>query len=85
MPRLARVKSEVGGWYHLCCRVGGPKDEYPLNNTACRRRLIDVFEHFSRVFCCDVGAFSIMGNHIHLLVRMDFPQEMSREELWGRA
>jgi REP element-mobilizing transposase RayT len=61
------------------------KGEYSLNNTACRRRLIDIFERFSRVYCCDIASFSVMGNHYHLLVAMDVPREMSRKELWKRA
>lgn len=65
--------------------MGGPRSDYPLNITACRRSLIDIFELYSRVFCCDVAAFSVMGNHYHLLVPMDLPREMTREELWERA
>ena len=86
MARLSRVKIEGGGvYYHLCARVAGSKDSYPLDNEMCRRRIIETIQLFSRVFCCSVLGFAVMGNHYHLLVRMESRHEMTRKELRQRA
>ncbi len=63
MARLSRVKIEGGGVYHhLYGRVAGPKDAYPLDNSMCRRRIIETIQLFSRVYCCSVIGFGIMAN-----------------------
>ena len=86
MSRLSRVKLEGGGvYYHLCARVAGPKGTYPLDNEMCRRRIIETIRLFSRVYCCSILGFAVMGNHYHLLVWMEPQQEMSRKELMHRA
>jgi putative transposase len=86
MPRLARVKIESGGaYYHLYSRTAGLKGEFPLDNKLCRRKMIDLIEHLSRVYCCKIIGFSMLGNHYHLLLWLDEHQKMAREELWKRA
>jgi REP element-mobilizing transposase RayT len=86
MPRFARVKKRNGGgFYHLCARISGDKRAYPLQAPQCRRKLIELIEKFSQVYCCQVVAFCIMGNHYHLLVRMDDPCQVDREFLRARA
>jgi len=47
--------------------------------------LLDIIEHFSRIYFCRVAAFSVMGNHYHLVVKFEAPQPVSREELEARA
>ena len=86
MARLSRVKALGGGvYYHLCARVAGPKDSYPLDNAMCRRRIIEMIQLFSRVYCCSVVGFAVMGNHYHLLIWMEAKRWMTREELRVRA
>jgi putative transposase len=86
MPRLARVKMEKGGaFYHVYCRTAGIKGEYLLDNKLCRRKMVDLIEHFSRVYHCKVIGFSVMGNHYHVLLWFDEPEKMTRDELWKRA
>ena len=86
MPRLARVKIETGGaYYHVCSRTAGLKGEYPLDSKLCRRKLLDLIEHFSKVYCCKIVGFSVMGNHYHLVIWIDERQKMSKEMLWKRA
>jgi putative transposase len=86
MARLSRVKFSDGGvYYHLCARVAGPKDSYPLDNSICRRRIIETIQLFSRVFCCSVLGFAILGNHYHLIVWMEERAPMTRKELRKRA
>lgn len=86
MARLSRVKVAEGGvYYHLCARVAGPKDSFPLDNSVCRRRIVETIELFSNVYCCSVLGFAVMGNHYHLLIWMNERRSMTREELKERA
>jgi REP element-mobilizing transposase RayT len=86
MARLARVKAEdCGAFYHLCGRVAGVIGEYPLDDKRCRRKIVDFIRLFSKVYCCQVMGFCIMGNHYHLVVQMDAPRSMTRKELRERA
>ncbi len=72
-------------FYHLCSRTAGLKGEYPLDSKLCRRTIIDYIQLFSRVYCCKVLGFCVMGNHYHLLVWMEEPRGLSRKELRRRA
>ena len=86
MPRLARVKMETGGaYYHVYSRTAGLKGEFPLDSKLCRRKMIDLVEYFSRVYCCSILGFSVMGNHYHIVLYFDEYQKMSKEALWTRA
>ena len=86
MPRLARVKIDSGGaYYHICSRTAGLKGVYPPDNKLCRRKIIDLIEHFSKVYCCKVVGFCIMGNHYHLVFWFDERQTMTQEALFKRA
>ena len=86
MARLARVKVEDGGaYYHLCGRTAGPIGEYPLADKKTRRKIVDFIRLFAKVYCCEVLGFCVMGNHYHLVVRMDAPRKMTRKELRERA
>ena len=86
MGRLARVKAEnSGAFYHLCGKVAGVIGEYPLDDKRCRRKIVDFIRLFSKVYCCRVLGFCIMGNHYHLVVHMDSPRPLNRKELRDRA
>ena len=59
MARVPRIKIESGeAWYHVHARVAGHKGEYPLAKPLVMRRLIDTIEHYSRIYFCEVAAFS---------------------------
>ena len=86
MARMARVKfTDRDAWYHLHCRISGHRGEFPLCNPAPTRRLIETIEHFSRIYFCDVAAFSVMGNHYHLVVRFEGERSVDREQLRART
>ena len=86
MPRVARLKVESGSaWYHVCARVAGHKDDRPLEDMACQRTLVALLRHFAKAYFCEVAAFCVMGNHYHLVLRLDEPREVDREELEARA
>jgi len=86
MARLARIKfSDRDTWYHLYSRIAGHRGEYPLLEGIARRRLIETIKHFSTIYFCDVAAFSVMGNHYHLVLKFEAEREIGREELRARA
>ena len=86
MARVARLKPEgTTTWYHLCARVVGCRGEYPLAEARESRQLIDTIRHFCGIYFCSPGAFCVMGNHYHLVVRLDEPRVVSRKELERRA
>jgi REP element-mobilizing transposase RayT len=86
MARLARFKVEGGeGWYHLHARAAARSGEYPLEEAGCKRRLIALVRHFGRAYACRPAALCVMGNHWHLVVGFDAPEELSRSELMRRA
>ncbi len=86
MARVARWKvSGVAAWYHIHSRIAGHRGEFPLSERATTRRLVDTIRHYSSIYFCEVAAFSVMGNHYHMVVRFDEPAEVSRDELEARA
>jgi len=86
MARMARLK--IAGdeaWYHVHCRIAGRKGSYPLMNPLCQRKMGGLIKFLSRVYCCEVAAFCIMGNHYHLVIKFLMPQILERDELLRRA
>ncbi len=86
MARVARMKfSETDAWYHLYSRIAAHKGDYCLSEATPTRRLIDLIEHFSSIYFCEVAAFCVMGNHYHLVAKFDEPRIVSRKELRART
>ncbi len=89
MARARLVDPSVTRWYHCLTRCvrrafllgEGPKD---------RKQWIEKrIEELARIFSISVGGFSILDNHLHLLLRLD-PEpaaQWSDEEIatrWGK-
>ena len=86
MSRIPRLKFEQDdAWYHLCSRIAAHKGEYPLSDRAPTRRLLQIIEHYSQIYYCEVAAFCVMGNHYHLIVKFDRLRQVSRSELRTRT
>jgi len=86
VARLARFKiHDDEAWYHVHSKVSGVKGEYLLEKPLCQRTLIDLFNHFSQAYLCDVASFCVMGNHYHLVLRFDSPRKLDHQELLQRA
>ena len=86
MARVARLKfTDQDAWYHLHSRIAGHRGEYGLSEAAPTRRLIELIEHFSRIYFCEVAAFSVMGNHYHLVVKFEGQRPVSRETLRAKT
>jgi REP element-mobilizing transposase RayT len=86
MARMARLK--IFGdeaWYHVHCRIAGRKGSYPLLNPLCQRKMSGLIKFLSRVYCCEVAAFCVMGNHYHLVIKFHMPLKLEKEELYRRA
>ncbi len=71
MPRAHLVDPSVTRWYHCitrCVRRAFLLSEGPLN----RQEWIELrLEELASIFAVAVGGFSIMDNHLHVLVRLD--------------
>jgi REP element-mobilizing transposase RayT len=86
MARMARLKiSGDEAWYHVHCRIAGRKGSYPLLNSLCQRRMTGLIKFLSKVYCCEIAAFCVMGNHYHLVIKFQMPQALKKEELLRRA
>ena len=86
MARLARFKmKEDESWYHVYSRASGEEVNYPLKDRLCQRKMIEIIKHFTEAYMCEVGAFCIMGNHYHIVLRFASFRKLSREELIERA
>ncbi len=71
MPRAHLVDPSVTRWYHCitrCVRRAFLLSEGPVN----RQEWIELrLEQLASIFAVAVGGFSIMDNHLHVLVRLD--------------
>ncbi len=86
MARTARWKvTGVEAWYHVHARIAGHRGEFPLSQAAVTRKLVEILEHFTTIYFCQVAAFAVMGNHYHLVLRFDPERPVSRQELEARA
>ncbi len=89
MARAHLVDPAVTRWYHCvtrCVRRAFLLSEGPLD----RKQWIDKrLEELAEIFAVSVGGFSVMDNHLHVLVRLDpdVAKDWSDEEIvrrWGR-
>ena len=82
MSRLPRIKADgEQGWYHLHARVAGVRGRYPLQETACRRKLSDLLQRFSGLYMCEMAAFCVMGNHWHAVMHFQAPFALEEGDL----
>ena len=83
--RRARYKSEEDAFYHIYTRVGGNPGEYPLQERRNFRKLIQVIEFFVQIYCCQLAAYEVMGNHYHFIVFFEKFRQLTREQLIAKA
>ena len=86
MARFSRIKIDGDtAWYHICARVAGWLDWYPLDDPEAREHLEKLIRKYLNVFCCEAAAFCLMGNHYHLVLRFRPFRILPRSELLRRA
>jgi putative transposase len=88
MPRDRRAKVESGdAFYHIFCKVAGPKaDYYPLTDDPAKRdKFIQLLNHFSQAYYCQLITYCVMGNHYHIVIRFDQSSQKTRQDLEARA
>ena len=82
MPRSARmVIKDESAVYHVMSRTA--LDGFVLGDVE-KEYLIELIKKLSKVYFAEVLGFCIMGNHFHLLVRMNQEEEYSDEEIKER-
>lgn len=79
MPRIARLKVQGEAMvYHVMSRTA--LDGFVIGDVE-KEFLLDLIKKLSRVYFAEVLGFCIMGNHFHLLVRMNTGSNYSDEDI----
>lgn len=82
MPRIARLKVKgEPAVYHVISRTA--LDGFVLGDTE-KEYLLNLIKRLSGIYFAQVLGFCIMGNHFHLLVRMDTGDNCDDEEIKRR-
>ena len=82
MPRIARlIVKEEEAVYHVMSRTA--LDGYVLEDVE-KDFLLQHIRRLAKVYFAEMLGFCIMGNHFHLLVRMETGQDKSHEEIRKR-
>ncbi len=82
MPRIARLKVKgEPAVYHVMSRTA--LAGFALGDVE-KDFLLNLIKRLSKVYFAEVLGFSILGNHFHLLVRMNPGHDMSDEEIKKR-
>ncbi len=90
-PARSSVLSSEGGFYHVLNRVAGFPGWYPFSKEPVRREWLRRLRRSLAMSCIQAAAFTLMGNHFHLIVFVEKFRKLAREELeqfaqlrWGR-
>ena len=82
MSRIPRfLKSDTVTIYHVISRTA--LDGYPISDVG-KDVLLGLIKKFSTFYVVDVLGFALMGNHIHLAVRMHSASDVSDEDIRKR-
>jgi REP element-mobilizing transposase RayT len=86
MPRIARIKSDGPGVYHLYNKVACHKGEFPFDRdgSAPKRKLLEILQFYAAAYECRIHAFTVMGNHFHFIAEFDDFSQLSRPDLAER-
>ena len=80
--RLPRIKTL--DWqtdYHLCSRIVGPVDWYPLHAPEVQQEYQRILFKYVDLYFCRLWAWSLMGDHTHTGVRFDPYRKLSQRRL----
>lgn len=85
--RLARLLDDTGeGWYHVYNRVACEKDRMPLSEAEHSREMfIQFLDFYTKAYRCKLATYVVMGNHYHLILKMDSYRKLSQKELQESA
>ena len=82
MARLPRLKPRGRTQsYHLYNRLAGEPGDYPMQQPGARERFLAILLSYARVYFCLLAAFSVMGNHYHVLAQFEAFRILTRLEL----
>jgi len=65
--------------------VAGFPRYYPLKDPLAGQRLLNTILFYVSAYCCEIAAYTIMGNHYHLILFIKEFTKLSRSELKSRA
>lgn len=82
MPRIARLTDrDQPTIYHLISRTA--LDGYPMGEME-KEYLVSLFKKYSGLYFTDVLGYCVMGNHFHLVVKMNTADTYKDEEIIKR-
>ena len=82
MPRKARLIVDGDtAVYHIISRTA--LDGFPLGDTE-KDYMLQVIRYLSSVYFAEILGFCIMGNHIHVVIRMHAGHEFSDRQIKAR-
>src|SRR5271165_2805139 len=89
IARSQQIDSSVARWYHCISRCVRRAFLLGDGDHDRKRWIEDRIEELSQIFAIAVGGFSVMDNHLHVLLRLDpdVASGWSDEEVvrrWGR-
>ena len=85
MSRIARIyiKTNSLSYYHLISHL---QDELPMLKPSEKEKLLSLLQKLSLSFFVKILAYAIMGNHFHLLVKLQPPPDnLPDEEILRKA
>ena len=80
-----RIKPEGETWYHLYVSTVAKGGEYPLEADWIRQKLMQTIIFYANAYKLSLASHVIMGNHIHIVVRVESKRELSSDELMEHA
>ena len=83
--RRARQKSTEAAFYHIFTRVAGAHNYFPLLDQEACQKLLEIIRFYVSVYCCQLAAYQIMGNHYHLILFCESFRCLSAGQLQQRA
>ncbi len=85
--RVARLLDDSGeAWYHVYNRVACDKDKMPLSDREdARDAFVRYLNFYTAAYCCEVATYTVMGNHYHLILRMQPFKKLDRSKLEQHA
>jgi len=85
--RIARLLDSSGeAWYHIYNRLACDKDAHPLSDRPEAQDAFIRFLHFyTKAYACEVATYVVMGNHYHLILRMNPYEILPRTVLASHA
>ncbi len=79
LPRLKTLDRQTD--YHVCSRIVGPLDWYPLHDPVVQWEYRRILFRYVELYFCRLWAWSLMGDHSHTGLRFEAYRRLSQRRL----